>query len=108
VFGVLGRKDRKNTNEKRMIVNSIGEGAVWVCSSNGNIENGDYIQSSDHIGYGERQDDDILHNYSVAKSLMDCNFQLDSSLYNCYEIDDVDENGNKLRVAFIACSYHCG
>jgi hypothetical protein len=108
VFGVLGRSDRNNSNEKRMIVNGIGEGALFCCSSNGSIENGDYITSSDYLGYGEKQDDDILHNYSVAKALMDCDFQLDSSLYNCFEIDDLDANGNKLRVAFIAVTYHCG
>jgi hypothetical protein len=107
VFGVLGRNNRKNSNEKRMIINSVGEGAIWVCNYNGNIENGDYIQSSDYLGYGEKQDDDLLHNYSVAKSFIDCSFELDNSSYNCFEINDLDANGNKLRIAFIACSYHC-
>ena len=102
VFGVLGRKDRKNTNEKRLIVNSIGEGAIWVCNSNGNIENGDYITSSDYLGYGEKQDEIFLCNYTVAKATMDCDFQLNSPLYECIEI----EGG--LRIAFIACTYHCG
>jgi hypothetical protein len=107
VFGVLGDKRRSNNRAERLIVNSVGEGAMWICNSNNNIENGDYIQSSDYLGYGERQDDDILHNYTCAKSTMSCDFQLDSPLYQCKEIDDLDENGNKLRVAFIACSYHC-
>jgi hypothetical protein len=89
-------------------VNSVGEGAMWICNSNANIENGDYIQSSNHLGYGEKQDDDLLHNYTVAKATMDCVFELDSLLYKCSEIDDLDDNGNKLRVAFIAVSYHCG
>ena len=79
-----------------------------VCNSNGNIENGDYIQSSDYLGYGEKQDDDLLHNYTVAKATIDCNFELESNLYNCLEIDDLDVNGNKLRIAFISCTYHCG
>ena len=37
-------------------------------------QNGDYIQSSDVLGYGEKQDDDLLHNYNytVAKAVMDC------------------------------------
>ena len=91
-----------------MIVNSLGEGGIWVCNSNGNIENGDYITSSDYLGYGEKQDEIFLCNYTVAKSTMDCDFILDSLLYNCFEIDDLDVNGNKLRVAFIACTYHCG
>ena len=75
---------------------------MWVASSNGNIENGDYIQSSNYLGYGEKQDDDILHNYTVAKATMNCKFQLDSPLYECREIED------GIRIAFIACSYHCG
>jgi hypothetical protein len=102
VFGVLGDPKRSNTTEDRMIVNSVGEGGIMVCNSNGNIENGDYIQSSGILGYGEKQDDDLLHNYTVAKATMDCSFELDSSLYQCFELD------NGLRIAFIAATYHCG
>ena len=108
VLGVLGLNTRKNSHPERLIVNSIGEGGILVCNSNGNIENGDYITSSDYLGYGEKQDDDILHNYTVAKSTMEVDFKLDSPLYNCFEIDDLGVNGNKLRVAFIAVTYHCG
>ena len=102
VFGVLGAPKRNTNNKNRLIVNSVGEGAICVSNTNGNIENGDYLQSSDLLGYGEKQDDDILHNYTIAKATIDCNFELDSPYYQCYEI----ENG--VRVAFIACSYHCG
>jgi hypothetical protein len=108
VFGVLGDKRRSNSRAERLIINSVGEGAMWIINSNGNIENGDYITSSDYLGYGEKQDDDLLHNYTVAKATIDCNFELESNLYNCFEIDDLDEKGNKLRVAFIAVTYHCG
>ena len=99
---MLGSADRKTNNENRLIVNSVGEGAICVCNTNGNIENGDYIHSSELSGYGEKQDDDLLHNYTVAKAVMDCTFELDSPYDHCYEI----ENG--VRVAFIACTYHCG
>jgi hypothetical protein len=99
---VLGTPKRSTNNKDRLIVNSIGEGAICVSNMNGNIENGDYIQSSDLLGYGEKQDDDLLHNYTIAKATIDCNFELDSPYYQCHEI----ENG--VRVAFIACSYHCG
>ena len=102
VFGVLGDKRRGNSRKERLIVNSVGEGGIWVCNSNGNIENGDYITSSDYLGYGEKQDDDLLHNYTVAKATMDCNFELESNKYNCIEI----EGG--LKIAFIAATYHCG
>jgi hypothetical protein len=89
VLGVIGKfeKDedkRENMNfgyiqvcdkdKNRLYINSIGEGAIWVINTNGNFENGDYIQTSDISGYGEKQDDDILHNYSVAKITMDVDF----------------------------------
>jgi hypothetical protein len=102
VYGVLGSPTRSINNINRLIVNSVGEGAICVCNANGNIENGDYICSSDVLGFGEKQDDDILHNYSVAKAVMDCTFELDSPYYQCHEL----ENG--VRVAFIACTYHSG
>ena len=108
MFGVLGDPRRNNNRPERMIVNSVGEGGLYVINSNSNIENGDYIQSSNYLGYGEKQDDDILHNYTAAKATMSCDFELDSPLYECREIEDLDEKGNKLRVAFISCSYHCG
>jgi hypothetical protein len=55
----LGDPKRSNTREERMIVNSLGEGGIMVVNSDGNIENGDYITSSDYLGYGEKQDDDL-------------------------------------------------
>lgn len=102
VFGVLGEPTRNGNNKGRMIVNSIGEGAICVSNTNGNIENGDYLQSSELLGYAEKQDDDLLHNYTIGKATMDCEFELDNPNYQCHEI----EGGG--RVAFIACVYHCG
>jgi hypothetical protein len=58
----------------RIRINSLGEGCVWVINENGNIENGDYITTSSLHGYGMKQDDDILKNFTVAKSTVDCNF----------------------------------
>jgi hypothetical protein len=101
VFGVLGLNTRNNSRPERLIINGIGEGGLWVCNSNGNVENGDYITSSDYLGYGEKQDEIFLANFTVAKTTMDCNFELDNPLYECQEIED------GLRVAFIAVSYHC-
>ena len=70
-FGFV-KVDEKDKN--RLYINSIGEGAIWVCSSNGNFEVGDYVQSSDIAGYGERQDSEFLANYTVAKITMDVDF----------------------------------
>jgi hypothetical protein len=54
--------------------NAVGEGGIWVCNKNGNLENGDYITSSTVAGYGQKQNDDLLHNYTVAKITADCDF----------------------------------
>ena len=85
VFGVISDKYQnfnlspmkffKERNEYyETPINSLGEGAIWVSNFNGNLENGDYITSSDIPGIGMKQDDDILHNYTVAKITMDCDF----------------------------------
>lgn len=75
---------KKDRGDKRLIVNGCGEGSIWVSNYNGNLENGDYIVSSSIPGIGMRQtipgtdmtsqSDDLLHNYTVAKITMDCNF----------------------------------
>ena len=86
-------------DDNRLTINSVGEGAILVCNLEGNIENGDLICSSTLQGIGCKQDDDIVHSYSVAKATIDCNFDLNSNNYNCY----LDENNNK--IAFISCIY---
>jgi hypothetical protein len=89
----------------RIRVNSVGEGSIWVTNINGNLENGDYITSSAIHGYGKRQNDDLLHNYTVAKSTMSCEFVLNSPNY---KTKSVIWEGNTYIAAFIGCSYHCG
>src|SRR6056300_294757 len=69
-FGVISR----TFGHRRAFINSVGEGAMWVTDINGSLESGDYITTSNVAGYGQRQDDDILHNYTVAKITMDCDF----------------------------------
>jgi len=63
------------TNEySKGMYNALGEGGIWVSNKNGKFENGDYITSSVISGYGQKQDDDILRNYTVAKITSDCDF----------------------------------
>jgi hypothetical protein len=90
---------------ERIIINSIGEGAIWICNTNGNLENGDYITTSNIIGYGHKQDDDLLHNYTVAKITLDCSFDLYTDEYKCEEF--VDKAEAYIR-AFVPCIYFCG
>ena len=73
--------EKKYSNEYRVYVNSLGEGAIWVSNKNGPIENGDFITSSNIKGYGVKQlrngnTDNFLTNYTVAKITCDCNFSL--------------------------------
>jgi hypothetical protein len=63
-----------NTLRDRVRINSLGEGAIWVTDLNGNLENGDYITSSNVSGYGMKQDSEFLANYTVAKITMSCDF----------------------------------
>jgi len=81
-------------------INSIGEGAIWVTNINGNIESGDYITSSIIPGYGKKQDDDLLHNYTVAKCITNINWNNIS--------DTITYNNNTYKKIFVACTYHCG
>lgn len=77
VYGVLSEIKYHNDTanvKKSCKVNSIGEGGIWVTDANGPIENGDYITSSDVHGYGEKQDECYICNYTVAKITQDCNF----------------------------------
>jgi hypothetical protein len=74
VHGNFVSNMQKEEGDTRVYVNSVGEGAIWVTNINGILESGDYITTSNVAGYGMKQNDDILHNYTVAKILMDCDF----------------------------------
>ena len=74
-YGNLVSITKKELGDTRVYINSVGEGAIWVTNINGSLESGDYITTSNVSGYGMLQDDDILHNYTVAKITMDCDFE---------------------------------
>jgi hypothetical protein len=64
----------KQKGDTRAFINSVGEGAIWVVNTNGPLESGDYITTSNVAGYGQKQESDSLKNYTVAKITMDCDF----------------------------------
>src|SRR5210317_2256163 len=69
-------KQDKESGDNRVVVNSLGEGAIWVANTNGNVVSGDFLTTSHLPGYAQRQsDNDTLLNYTVAKSTMDCDFE---------------------------------
>jgi|UniRef100_A0A6C0JDL8 hypothetical protein len=86
-------ENKKESGDNRVIVNSLGEGAMWVVNTNGNISSGDYITTSNINGYGHKQDDDILHSYTVAKITMDCDFNPQELPI---QVIKKDENGNNV------------
>jgi hypothetical protein len=73
-LGCLGTKTRKQHGDYRYYINSVGEGAMWVCNKKGSLESGDYITSASVTGYGQKQDEVMVCNYTVAKITMDCDF----------------------------------
>ena len=82
---------RSHAIDKHLIM-SVGDGYVMVCNQNGNIEIGDYITTaSGSGGYGCKQSDDLLHNYTVAKAC-----------------DSVDWSEESTTYKLLACTYHCG
>ena len=96
---------KESGSDDRIIINALGEGAMWVSNYSGSLENGDYITSSPIEGLGMKQDDDLLHNYTVAKITQDCSFNLSASNYNCIEFD---WSGSTYKKAFVGVTYHCG
>ena len=76
---------------KKVGVNAIGEGLINVCREGGDIDVGDYICSSSIPGKGMKQDDDLMHNHTIAKA---------RETVSWAEGDD--------SIKMIACTYHCG
>ena len=79
---------------KRAIVQSSGEGLIWVC---GKIRNGDLICTSSFTGYGMRQDDDLVKNISVAKAT--CNSK------QAQKRIKITRHGKKHTCYLIGCIY---
>ena len=79
---------------------SIGEGVVWITNINGEVANGDFIESSVIKGYGRKQDDDILRSKTVAK----CTETIDWSQVS----SSIEHSGSAYKKYLAACTYHCG
>jgi hypothetical protein len=77
-------------NSKVCDFNALGEGLISVCGENGNLEIGDNITTSSIPGKGMKQSDDLMRNYTVAKSRENVTFS------------------SPTEVKLVACTYHCG
>jgi len=83
-------------------VASIGEGQILITNITGDIQNGDYITSSEIPGYGCLQSDDLMHSYTVAKCTEDVDWLSIPENILC-PID-----GKMYKSVMVACTYHCG
>ena len=100
----------KEDGVTRVMVNSVGEGSLWVVDTNGNLENGDYVCSSNVQGYGQRQEDDLLHSYTVAKITMDLDWANLPDWVQTRRVNadgTISEHGAHL-CCFVGVTYHCG
>jgi hypothetical protein len=97
----------KHKDDIKTIVNSVGEGGIWVCNANGTFKNGDLIVTSELPGYGMKQCDDIIRSYSVAKITCDCDFTSVSPQNAIWKSTskEISYNGHTFLVAFVGCVY---
>ena len=70
--------------------NAVGEGQVYVCNENGDIEAGDLIVTSSMQGVGMKQSDNIVRSITVAKAREAVSFS------------------SSTEVKLVACIYLCG
>lgn len=87
-------------NERFGIVNALGEGRALVTNINGNIHAGDYITTSPLSGYGQKQNDDLLHSYTLGKATEKVDWD------NVKET--IEFNGKVYKIMLIAVVYVSG
>jgi len=86
--------------ERFGVVNALGEGRMFVTNTNGDIEAGDYITTSAIPGYGQKQEDDLVHSYTVGKAIETVDW--DSVT------ETIDSKGETHKVYLIAVVYTSG
>jgi hypothetical protein len=86
--------------EQIAIVNALGDGRVWVSNINGEVNAGDYITSSEIPGYGMKQEDDVLHSYTLGKAIEDVDWSKVT--------ETVSLNGTDYKIYLIGVVYTSG
>ena len=124
VSGIISYPIEKKEFDRRLHIAGCGEGGIWVCNYNGNLEAGDFITTSPIPGIGMKQEDELVYNYTVGKITMDCDFNpklLENNEYE-YEMKYIEPDGNIItfdkykelllnnssvyKMAFVGCSYN--
>ena len=103
VLGVVGSEDKLDYGDihdspdpEEYMIFALGDGGILVTDSEGNIDAGDYLASSERSGHAAKQDTNALMNYTIAKSLIDVDWST---------IEADGDLGFKSK--YIPCTYHC-
>ena len=73
-YGVVSDKTT-DTNDYDTLIDTKGDTQIWVTDRGGPLESGDLITTSNIApGFTQKQSDDIVRNYTVAKVTQDCDF----------------------------------
>lgn len=88
-------------SRSKVVVNSLGEGGIWVCDANGHLSNGDLVCSSPLPGFGMKQNEPYLTSWTVAKVTCECDFSYRTDCWKQSKIVD----GHVC--CFVGCSYKC-
>ena len=108
VFGVVvaeqplheGHWYPATAGERFATVNALGEGRVWVTDVNGPVRAGDLMTTSRVPGYGQRQNDDLFHSYTLGKVIEDVDWSNAATI--------VGPDGKLIRAALVAVVYTSG
>ena len=73
-YGVVSDKIT-DTNDYDTLIDTKGDTQIWVTDIGGPLESGDLLTTSNvSPGFTQKQSDDIVRNYTVAKMTQDCDF----------------------------------
>jgi hypothetical protein len=73
-YGVVSDKTT-DTNDYDTLIDTKGDTQIWVTDRGGPLESGDLLTTSNvSPGFTQKQSDDIVRNYTVAKVTQDCDF----------------------------------
>lgn len=73
-YGVVS-SEKTDTNDYDTLINTNGDALIWVTDVSGSLISGDLVTTSNVAsGLTQKQDDDIIRSYTVAKVTQDCDF----------------------------------
>jgi hypothetical protein len=103
IGNIVFETPKKTSPSPRVVVNSAGEGAVYVSDLNGPLRNGDLITSSRLPGIGMRQDSSVVSTSTVAKITCDCDFR--ESIAGREAVRVALDDGTVCATQLVGCVY---